>query len=346
LFGGFMISLLAAAAPIIGGLIGQGQAAGARTAAENDAKNALGAIQNVQLPDIDKMRLALEQYQSMGGLTPSMETAQTLGPTALQNIQLDPKYNEYTMAALQKMADVSQQGLPEVDRAQLQNILSAGSLQNTAQQKAILENRAMRGMGGSGDELAAQLSASQAGTNKAANDAMQLAAIAAQRKLDATGKLGDLAQQLQKTQYGMGKDAADASDLISRFNAQQMQGVGARNVDRSNLAAAGNLSSAQGISDRNVDLRNKQQQFNKALNQQEFENEMRKAGSVSSGFQNMSNLNAGTAANTANQWAQIGSGIGQIAGSFKPSATTPSIIGDQTDATGGLRVKSGNMFQE
>lgn len=305
-----------AAIPIVTGIIGQQQAQQARSNAEDDAKKALGAIQGVNVPDIDKMRLALEQYQSTGSLTPNMENASLLGNSNLQNIALDPKYNQYTQSALQKMADVSQNGLPDVDRAQLQNILNSTAQQNQSNQKAILENRAARGMGGSGDELAAQLSSQQSGANTASNQALQLAALAAQRKMDATGQLGSMVQTAQNSDYQRQAQLQAQKDAIAQFNAQQQQGVTQRNTTNQNEAQRLNLANQQDISNQNTALRNQQQQYNKGLEQTNYNNQMQRATGVAQGFNNMAGMNNANANATANQYAQMGSGVTGLLGSF------------------------------
>jgi len=296
--------------PIVSGILGSEAAAGAKKNSENDMKAALAAYTNINLPDIEKMRLALEQYQSQGNLTPSTETTQQLGDTALQNVNLDPKYNEATMSALAKMSQVAEQGLPDVDRAQLQSMLNQSNQQNTSNQKAILENRAARGMGGSGDELAAQLASAQGSSNQASEQALQLASIAAQRKLDASDRAGSLGNTLQQADYGRQKDLYGKQDAIAEFNANQRTNSQMRNVDRGNRAQEINLAANQNLSNKNVDTRNDQQKFNKGLEQNNFDNAIKKAGGVSAGYQNMANLNAGQATDTAKMYSGIGSGLG------------------------------------
>lgn len=309
------LSAIAALAPVVGGIVGQNQAAGARSNAENDAKSALESINNVNLPDVDKMRLALEQYQSAGNMTPQTEGASLLGNSNLSNINLDPKYNQYTMDALKKMADVSEKGLTDVDRSQLQGMLNANAQQNQSEQKQILENRTARGMGGSGDELAAALSSAQSGANRGSNEAMQLAALAAQRKMDATSNLGSMVQTAQNADYQRQAQLQAQKDAIAQFNAQQQQGVTSRNTSAANNAQLLNLQNNQNISNNNTNLRNQQQQYNKNLEQVNFDNSMKKALPQAQSYNNMANFNTNQANATANQYAQIGSGVGGLIGS-------------------------------
>lgn len=332
-------------APVAGGLLGQSASAGARSNAENDMKEALAAY-NIPLPDLDKMRLALEDYQSVGNLTPQMEALQNLGPSALQGIQTDPKYNEYTLAALQKMKEVSDKGLPEADRAQLQSLLGAASLQNKGAQQQILENRQARGMGGSGDELAAQLAASQGGANRASNEALQLASMAAQRKLDATGRTADLAQSLSNTDYGRQANLATAQDAISKFNISNAQDVGSRNVNRGNQAQQTNLANMQNISNQNVGQHNYQQEHNKNLQQQQFNNQMSRAGGIADAHQNLAAVNQNNARATARMYAGIGSSLGEMMQGMGSEKQAPFIVGDQSVSDGDTRVKAGRLFQE
>lgn len=131
---------------------------------------------------------------------------------------------------------------------------------------------------------------------------------------------------MSNTQYGRGKDAAGATDAIAQFNASQLQGVAGRNVDRSNVAAAGNLTNEQNRINANTDTRNKEQSFNKGLYQQDFQNQIQRAGGVASGYNNMSNLNSQQANATANMYGQIGSGISKgllSMPSSAPAAGTP-----------------------
>lgn len=323
--------IIAAALPILGGIAGQAASSGARSNAEADAKRALETIQGVNLPDIEKMRLALEGYQNVGSLTPQMEAASLLGETNLANIQQDPKFNQYTMDALKKMADVSERGLTEVDRAQLQQMLNANATQNQANQKAILENRQARGMGGSGDELAAALSSAQSSANRGSNEAMQLAALAAQRKMDATSNLGSMVQAAQNADYQRQAALQGQRDAIAEFNARQQQGVQQRNVGSQNAAQLRNLENQQNLSNRNVDLRNQQQQFNRGLEQQQFGNAMQRAGALSGAYQGMSNFNQNQANATANMYSGIGRGAAGIAGAMAMNQPKTDVNTGMTD---------------
>lgn len=319
------MSWLALAAPVVTGIAGNVLSQGDRSAANDNMKESLRAYEGISLPDLEKMRLSLEEQQSAGNMTPTYETLNNLGPTALQNIALDPKYNQYTMQALAKMGQVSEEGLPEVDRAQLQNILNNNSQQNVSQQKSILENRAARGMGGSGDELAAQLSSSQAGANRSSNEALQLAALSAQRKLDATANLGTLANQLGQTEYNRQKDLYGQTDAISQFNATNSQNLSGRNVDRTNQAEQAKFANLQNISNNNTATRNNEQQYNRGLEQQQFNNRVAKASGVAQGYQNMAMQNSNNANATGQMFSQMGSAIGQGAAGAAMGGKTPSL---------------------
>lgn len=308
---------------LLGSMMGNQASQQQQSAANDNAKNALMALQGVALPDINAMHMNPANYQSVGNLNPLTEQAVQQGQTNLNNVTVDPAYNQYTMDALQKIAQTSNQGLNDIDRAQLNSVLNQSAQQNRSQQKSILENRAARGMGGSGDELAAQLAAAQSGSNAASNNAMAIAAQAAQRKLDATDKTAALAQALGNTDYSRQANKANAADVIANFNARQMGDTQARNVAGLNQAQAANLSNNQNIANQNTGLSNQAQQYNKQLLQQQFSNALQRAGGSAAQYNNIANMGQVQANNTGNMWGQIGSGLIKGIGASQMNNSTP-----------------------
>ena len=109
------------------------------------------------------------------------------------------------------------------------------------------------------------------------------------------------------------------------------------------------LQNAQNIANNNVATRNAQQQFNRGLEQQQFQNQIQRAGGVASGYNNMANLNLGNANATANMFAQMGGAVGSgLAANAMSGAgkQQPFTVGDQSVSNGGFGVKRGNGFME
>lgn len=335
-------ALLAAGAQIISGIQGSRASADAARDAQLQADQLLQQYKNLQAPDIEQMKLALQQYQSQGVLSPQQEAALQLGPSAYEQINLDPKYQQAAEEALQQMSGMSKTGLNEIDRAALADAMRKSSAEAQSAQQSILANRAARGMGGSGDELAAALSASQSAANKGSDEAMKVAAMSAQRRMDATGQSASLANALQQAQYQRAAEAAGKKDVIAQFNQNLAQGVQQRNVAGSNQAAAQNLANAQNIANSNVNLGNQQQQYNTQLQQQRFENELKKlSGSTAPTQMAINSANArGDAA--GNMWAGIGSGLSQAALAFGGGKTNAA---PKVDAAGGTTGYSGDYLK-
>ena len=105
----------------------------------------------------------------------------------------------------------AQGGLTEADRLAQQSANRQAALQEQAQRGAIMQNAQMRGVGGSGVELAGQLAAQQGGANRAQENQTAIAGMAQQRALQAAGAMGDLGstminQDLARQQYQTQKD--------------------------------------------------------------------------------------------------------------------------------------------
>lgn len=338
------------AIPIVSGMIGQNQARGQQGEADELNRKAMESLTNLNAPDIEKMKLYLQQYQNVGELSPQMEQDILQAQSELSNISTDPKYNEYQMNALKKMAEVAENGASAIDRAQMQNLLNKTAAQNISQQKQILENRASRGVSGSGDELAAQLAAQQASQNTASNEAMQMAALLAQRKMDATKDLSNMSNAAETNEFNRKSQIASARDAINRFNASQQASTQSRNVSTTNEAMAKNLTNRQNIANQNVDLSNKQQTYNTGLTQADFDNKLRLGQAQTGAYSKMAANKQSGADATAGMWSNIGKGAldifnaykGASGGSSSGTMTTQDVNPEDLGDQGGY--KKGNLW--
>lgn len=239
---------------------GDGGAAALRDEAKRQGEIARSDISQVELPEIAAMELALKNPELVGLLE-----AEQLDPTALLNVSTDPALREAQMQALYALQERGAEGLTEEDKIAFSQLARKVGAQQQSQQNQILQSLAERGMGGSGAELAARLQASQGGANLASEQAMQMAAASAQAKREALQQSGALANTMESTDWNRGSEVARAKDAIAQMNAQNRQSI-----------AAQNLAAQQKYSDLAVNNSNTQQQYNKQLQQTQFENEMRK----------------------------------------------------------------------
>jgi len=271
--------------------IGNFLSGGNQAKASNASQSATDQFNNLQLPDISQMQLQLDQLVQQGVLTPEQAQVYLVQQSEMNNIQTDPDLYKAQMDALSGLQDISSnEGLTAADRAQLGQIQSQEDSAERGAREAILQNAQARGMGGSGIELLQQFQNQQDSATRKSQKDMDVAAMAQNRALQALQSAGSLGGQIQQQQFGQQAQIAGANDAINKFNAQNQQSVGLVNTQAKNAAMAQNLAEKQRVSDANTALRNQQQQYNKNLNQQQFDNAYKKAGGTSQALNNQSEL--------------------------------------------------------
>lgn len=304
------------AAPAIGGLIGGAADDGDEDAAREAQRRALEVIQGVRIPTIEEQQILLKELKSAGVLTPQMEAAITQGPSRMEDVKVDPKLKDAQLAALSKYEDRAKGGLQIEDRAALNQILNRGAQAAKGREQAILQRQQAMGMGGSGNELAAQLIAAQGAMQEANQQGLDVGAQANRSALEAIGNMGQLAGQMSEQDFGQQSAKARAADAINQFNTSNRQRVSGSNVDRTNRGQEMNLENKQRIMDTNVGFKNQQEIHNKGLHQQKFQNDMSKAAAMSGQYGNQAAAHRDSAEDTRNMWGGIGKGVGDTFTAF------------------------------
>lgn len=317
-------AIAAVAGPIVGGVIGNIASAGDRAAAMDAVQKAYQQFANLDIPDTEKMKLALETPEVQGVIAPYLEQAVQQGPSAMEDIAIDPRLKQAQMSALDTLSKMGQTGLTSADRASLNEIRRAGAGEEQARQNQILQSMQQRGVGGSGVELAAKLASSQQQADRSSVQADSLAKMGQERMLEAITQSGQLGGSIRAQDYGEQQNLAGAKDQIARFNAQQSGDVNARNIALQNAAQQKNLSEKQRTYEQAIGTRNMQQQFNKNLAQQEFDNRMSKAAGVAGQLGNVGKAYSDKAAATAAMWSQIGGAAGQAGAGMAGSGSSGS----------------------
>lgn len=264
---------------------------GKREEARDLAGQATQQFKDLALPSIEDMRIQLQQEVLKGRYTPAEAQAILQQRSEMDAIQVDPRLREAQLSALTGLQDVAQSGgLTTADRGMLQAAAQEAGSYERGQREAILQNAQQRGVAGSGLELLSKMQAQQSGADRMSNEAFKTAALAQQRKMDALAQSGALGGQIRGQDFGQASDIARANDAINNFNISNRQSVVNRNVDARNQGQMFNLDREQGVESRNVGIRNTQEVRNKALPQQQFENQYRKAGGVAGALGGQSNL--------------------------------------------------------
>ena len=299
----------------IGGLVNtiMGGPKGGEGVAE--AYQAVQALQSVGVPSVEAQRIVLETPELVGELLPLLEQAEELGPSALEGIEIPDELKTAQMSALSTLQEVVDEGgLSPADRAELNKVRREVEGRGRAADARILESMAERGVLGSGLELASRQAQAQQAQQAMAEAADRQAAMAFQNKMGALDRLGSMGTQMRGQEFGEQSNVARAKDEISRFNLANRAAAQQRNIDRQNMAQAQNLSAKQAQENLRASLANQQEMHNKGLLQQQFQNEIQRAGGVAQGYQGVGQAQQQTAANKAAMVGSILGGASEVGG--------------------------------
>lgn len=229
----------------------------------------------INLPEMQKMQLALEVPELAGLLQ-----AEQLGDSALEGVTADQQAVEGQRSALSQLKELAESGMTEADRASMRQLSRQVGGDEQARQQSILAEMAQRGGGeaGSGQELAARLLSSQGAADRQAQSTDALIANMADARRQALSQLGSQSSAFRGQDFQEKSSKAQARDTINQFNAMQRA-----------QAQQQNLVNRQNVANQGTAIRNQQQMANKNLYQQQFQNEMTKAGGISGANRALSN---------------------------------------------------------
>lgn len=282
--------------------------------AEDALRDAKQQYREIDLPDIDQMKLQLQQYVDQGVMTPEEAKAQLVNSNAYDSMNLDSEGKQAQLAALHQLSDIGNNGgMTAQDKSQLQQIQNEEQTKARGARDAIVQNADARGVGGSGlSELAQLQNAQDAATRQSSRD-LDVAAQGQQRALQALQSAGQLGGNINQQQFGQQQAVANSKNEIAKFNAQNQQQTNLVNTAANNQAQTANLANKQAVSNANVDTANKQQVYNNQLPQQNFQNQLQKAGGIAGADQNL----AGNAQKDKDSdKGLLGSAIGGVASLF------------------------------
>jgi|CXWL01.1.fsa_nt_gi hypothetical protein len=265
------------AASLVSGMMGQNQQRQAQRGAQAAQQRATDLIGGVKLPDTELMKLALETPELIGQYNPLLEQQYQLGPSSMEGVSTDPRLAQAQMSALEQLSGYAKGEMTPADASMMEQIRRGAAAQGQARQQAILSEMQQRGQGGSGAELIAKLKSGQAEADRASQEGMALQQQLQQRALQALSQQGQLAGSVRNQEFGEKSDIAKSKDIINQFNLQNKQNVGQRNVSSQNTAQLANLGERQRLADQAVNMRNRQQEYNKGLEQTRYNNELQRA---------------------------------------------------------------------
>ena len=304
---------IALLAPTISGLAGNLLSQGDANRSGDAYRQALAQFAGIELPKVSDMEVFLEQLQNAGNYNPVLEQAIGLGPSAMEGLALNPEMRAKQMEALKIFADRALTGLTPQDKMGMDLAFTGALGTAKAQSGQLLQELQSRGNTGTGTELIARLNSGQNAAEMARRQGVEQALASQQAKMNAAGGYLSGAGQLRGQDFDELSKVAEAKNLINRYNNSMSNAAQQRNVASQNQYGFANLQNQQNIMNQNTALRNQQQMYNKNLLQQNFNNQMAKAGGTAGQYQNMGNYYGQQAANTAGMWSGLGKAAGGAA---------------------------------
>lgn len=306
-------ALLAASAlaPIAGGIVGSIMDNGDEDASKQAYAEALRQWASLNAPSIEEQKIFLEKLGAQPDLTPEMEAYIQAEASRMEGVSADPRLKEAQMKALEQMQSAGITGLNAEDKYALNKASAQTARDARGRDSAILQNMAMRGMAGGGQELAARMMASQNATQNQAEESDRVAAMAMRRALESRAQAGTMAGQMRTEDFNEKSSVARAQDEINRFNTQNRINTQQRNVGARNAAQEYNLNRSYDVEKNNVAIANRQEDHNKGLYQTHFQNQLDIARGRSGAYNTEGGRRDDSAARTRNMWSGIGRGVGR-----------------------------------
>lgn len=341
LFGGPLGAQIGGSA---GGLIG-GMFGGGESEAERALKRAQQAIAAIPVPTAKDMQLVLAPLVQQGILTPEAYQTILQKPSEFLNIDIGQEARNAEIAALSQLQDVASEGGRDSQfRAAMNDAMNQANTQLQGQKESILQDASQRGVANSNLTQAAQLAAAFGANANASNASVNAAAEAEKRALQAISDSATLGGQIRSQDWQQAAQKAQALDAINAYNAQNSQNQANLNTQGRNLAQAQNLDLAQQVAQANTNIKNQQAQYNAALPQQQFQNQLAKASALAGIAQPQANLYQQQAANQATTQGNLIGGLGQGLASYygaKNAAKTPNTTTQTAGSWNGMLAHGG-----
>lgn len=340
----------AIAAPVVGGLLGFANSEAARRASAAELSKIEDLLNKIQTPNFSWADISPEEYSVVQKYVPKVaDYIKEKDPTIVQRTEVGKEGLDAQLSALRRLKQVGESGVDAQSQLLQEQALKNAQIQNQGQQAQILNNFANRGMGGSGLELAAALSAQQSAGQQGALASQNAALDAYTQRLQALKDSAALGGNIENADTAL---QAKNAGIINDFNQRAAASRQAYENNSSNIlneAQLKNIGMAQDVANRNVAGRNSAQQLNQQmrnqLQQQNYDNQMAKANTLR-GVSSDKSRNIMSAAQDQNQAIQgltggISSGLLYAYGNANQPQSTNNATSSDFDYSEYLKQKMG-----
>lgn len=302
---------------IAGGLFTGGQADAKREAAQRAADEAFNMIAAMDLAPDESKALIIEKMKQAGVYTPKMEeNLAQLPDTHFEKIKSDPKLKQAQMESLQTLQRTGRVGLGPQERAALAEAQDQSAREAQGRAGQLQQQMQARGIGGSGAELAAQLSGQQSQANVDSLAALKAGSMASQAALEGARASGSLAGQIGQQEYQQEANKATAQDATSRFNVQNQIQSQRSNIENQNIAQQRNLQEQQRIQDVNAATANQEKARQSQARRQKWQDDMNRTIAMANAKNQQAASMMQDAAGIDQGFASTMQGVGQLASAY------------------------------
>ena len=237
---------------LLGGLVGGLFAGEDRQRVDDALQEAEKIIDEVGAPPETARAIILDQFRVAGLESPQLEQAVDVGVSEMGKYQEDPRFREAGISALEKMKQQSEAGLTAEDRLAFRQLQQEQERASQSKIQQIRQEAQMRGMGGSGSELASSLLGAQSGSERGLSAAMQVGAQSQQARQAALQQFAGQAQSMRGADLATAESVLSAKDKFKELSARGAMERQARNIAAQNLAQQRNLQTQQRVGEMNV----------------------------------------------------------------------------------------------
>lgn len=252
------------------------------SSAQDYLRKALEQYQGIKTPTVESGQVnALPQETVQGTVTPEEIQAVDQGPSAYNNISLDPaarQAQKNALAAYQEI--VNSGGLDAESKLALQQVIDAAKTEAKGEQGAIMQKAQAMGQGGGDFALTQRAIAAQGASNTAATQGMQAAAMAEANREQALSDMANLGGSMNASEFGQESTKAAAQNAIDATNAGYKNAANVGNVSNNMAGQQFNVSNARGVDAANTAANQNKVYYNANLPQVQFNNELAKAGGM------------------------------------------------------------------
>ena len=187
-----------------------------------------------------------------------------VGPTAMNDVSVDPRYKDQQLAQLSALAELRDKGgLNLTDKANLQGIQNDEAAQAQSGRASILQQAQMRGTGGGNLAIMDMLNANQGSANRQSQRDMQIAGMAQDRALQAGNMAATQSAGMSKQDFDQQAQVAAARDTAAKFNAGMANTNNQFNANQNINVQQANQQKNQGVNNATALAKNNSQTMNR-----------------------------------------------------------------------------------